>query len=319
MGERRVRHMAGRGRCAVVGAMNIDIGGFALGPLAPQDSNPGRVRLSVGGVGHNIACSLARLGVKTHLAAPLGRDAFAEMARADCARAKVDLSLSFAVEEAGSSCYLFIADAAGEMQLAVNDMAACEGVTEDRLAAVLERLNGMDCVVLDANLPAPSLRFLSENLRPPRIADAVSAAKAPRLLGALEGLWALKPNALEAEALTGIPVKDADCAARAARRLVQMGARRVFITLGERGACCADAHEVRFLRAGPVPVVNATGAGDAFTAALAWSCVQGLGLAESCAAGLAAAAVAIQSPETVSPEMDEALLRSRMDEILRKG
>ena len=56
-------------RCAVVGAANIDIGGFPAGRLALQDSAPGRVTFSAGGVGRNIACNLARLGVDTRLGA----------------------------------------------------------------------------------------------------------------------------------------------------------------------------------------------------------------------------------------------------------
>ena len=42
-------------RCAVVGAANIDIGGFPQGRIALQDSNPGRVILSAGGVGGHLA------------------------------------------------------------------------------------------------------------------------------------------------------------------------------------------------------------------------------------------------------------------------
>ena len=70
-------------RCAVVGAANIDIGGFPSGRMAIQDSNPGRIALSTGGVGHNIACNLARLGVETRLVTALGADAFADIVRAE--------------------------------------------------------------------------------------------------------------------------------------------------------------------------------------------------------------------------------------------
>ena len=115
MGERHPR-------CAVIGAANIDIGGFPAGRLAMQDSNPGRVRLSAGGVGRNIACNLSRLGVETHLVAALGTDGFADLVRADCARAGVLTDLAFTFDGAASSAYLFIADADGDMQLAVNDM-----------------------------------------------------------------------------------------------------------------------------------------------------------------------------------------------------
>ena len=307
--------MNGLARCAVVGAANIDIGGFPHGRIAMQDSNPGRVTLSAGGVGRNIACNLARLGVDTHLVAPLGEDAFASLVRADCARAGVNTELCFTFPGAASSSYLFIADAGGDMQLAVNDMGICDRLTPEVLSDRLDALNAMDAVALDANLPAETLTFLAERVHVPLIADAVSTAKAPRLLGALGRLWALKPNAIEAEALTGIPVFDAESAGRAARRLVELGVERVFITLGERGACCADARETRMLSGTLARMVNTTGAGDAFTAALAWGQLQGLSLADCCAAGLAAASIAVESLETVSPDISEAAVIERMGEI----
>ena len=299
-------------RCAVVGGANVDIGGFPHGRIAMQDSNPGRVTISAGGVGRNIACNLARMGVETHLAAALGDDAFAPLVRSDCARAGVDTGLCFTFPGAASSTYLFIADPAGDMQLAVNDMAICDRLTPGALEERLEALSAMDAVVLDANLPRDTLAFLAEHLEVPLVADAVSTAKAPRLLGTLERLWALKPNAIEAGALTGLPVYDAETAARAARRLVDMGAGRVFVTLGERGVCCADGRETLLLPGAPIRMVNATGAGDAFTAALVWGLGRGLSLARLGMAGLAAASLAVESLETVNPDISEAALLERM-------
>lgn len=301
-----------RFRCAVIGGANIDIGGFPSGRVAMQDSNPGRVRLSAGGVGRNIACNLARLGVETHLLAAFGDDAFARVALEDCARAGVDCTLAFTFPGEASSSYLFIADSGGDMQLAINDMAICDRLTPEVLRERLDALNAMDAVVLDANLPTETLSYLAENLRPPILADAVSTAKAPRLLGAMPRLAAVKPNAIEAETLTGIPVHGPDSAARAARRLVELGAKRAFITLGERGACCADASGTVFLPGGAVRLVNATGGGDAFTAALAWGLVRGLSLRECGAAGLAAASIAVESMETVSPDISAEAVRRRM-------
>ena len=228
-------------RCAVIGAANIDIGGFPSGRLAIQDSNPGRISMSAGGVGRNIACNLARLGVETHLVAALGTDAFADLIRADCARSGVDTSLCYAFDGAASSAYVFIADASGDMHLAVSDMEICARLTPEALSDRLDALNAMDAVVLDANLPAGTLAYLAQSLTVPLLADAVSTAKAPRLLGAMDRLWAIKPNAIEAETLTGIPVHDVASATCAARRLVEMGAARAFVTMGERGVCCADA------------------------------------------------------------------------------
>ena len=302
-------------RCAVVGAANIDIGGFPQGRIALQDSNPGRVVLSAGGVGRNIACNLARLGIETHLVAPLGTDAFADIVRADCARAGVDTGLCFTFPGAASSAYLFIADLGGDMQLAVNDMDICLRMTPETLAERVDALNAMDAVVLDANLPQATVAFLAEQLRPPLFADAVSAAKARRLLPALPHLYAIKPNALEAEALTGLPVYDRPTAEAAARRLVAMGAESACITLGERGVCCADRVSTRFMAGVPVQMINATGAGDAFTAALVWAQLSHMDLFEAARAGMAAAALAVESGETVNPAMSEEAVLQKMAKL----
>ena len=310
---------ASRPRCAVVGAANIDIGGFPSGRLAIQDSNPGRVMLSAGGVGRNIACNLARLGVETYLIAALGDDAFADIIRKDCANAGVLTDLCPTFEGEAGSAYLFIADALGEMQLAVNDMRICDRLSPPALMGCLDALNAMDAVVLDANLPAGALEFLAERLRVPLLADAVSTAKAPRLLGALPRLRAIKPNALEAETLTGIPIHDVDTAIRAARRLTEMGASRAFVTLGERGVCCAGDGEEMFLPGPAVRLVNATGAGDAFAAALAWGELRGLSLRECAQAGMAAASIAVESMATVNPELSEQALYARIEEIKNSG
>ena len=75
--------------------------------------------------------------------AALGTDAFADLIQADCARSGVDTSLSFVFNGAASSAYLFIADASGDMHLAVNDMEICARLTPDALSDRLDALNAM--------------------------------------------------------------------------------------------------------------------------------------------------------------------------------
>jgi pseudouridine kinase len=49
-------------KIGIIGGINIDIEGAPFKKLKYQDSNPGKIRLSYGGVGRNIAENLARLG-----------------------------------------------------------------------------------------------------------------------------------------------------------------------------------------------------------------------------------------------------------------
>ena len=78
-------HIAGKGYivssapyAVVVGGVNMDIGGVSAGPLVPADSNPGAVRMSLGGVGRNIAHNMALLGVDTRLLTAFGADRYAQ-------------------------------------------------------------------------------------------------------------------------------------------------------------------------------------------------------------------------------------------------
>jgi len=58
-------------------------------------------------------------------------------------------------------------------------------------------------------------------------------------------------------------------------------------------------------------MVNTTGCGDAFMAALAWGWLEGLGLEEAARAGLAASAIAMEGTETINPELTAAAVRAR--------
>ena len=300
-----------RGKIAVVGGANVDIGGFPAATLVAGDSNPGCVRISMGGVGRNIAENAARMGLEVSLTTALGDDANGRMLLEDCRKKGIGTEDCFIDGDGRTSVYLFIDDARGDMYCSVNDMEIQSRLTPERIAPVIERLNEMDAVVMDANLPEETICYLAQALRVPLFADAVSVAKAGKLRGALEKIHCLKPNRIEAEMLTGVQIRDVVDAAEAAKRLNDAGVRRVYLSMGLQGALCAEDGHCTFLPCPARGTVNATGAGDAFTAALVWAHCEGMDLRESGIAGMAAAAIAAAAVETVSPEMSrKQLMRS---------
>lgn len=220
---------------AVVGGVNIDIGGRSDAPLVAGDSNPGRIRSSLGGVGRNIAHNLALLGAKVKLITALGADDGAKRIEASCADLGIDLTDSLYVSDGATSTYLFLADSNGDMALAMNDMAIYEQLTPAFLETKLTTLNAAALVVLDTNLSAESIRYLGEHCTAPLFADPVSAAKAGKLEPILGRLHTLKPNRMEAELLSGVTVTDEASLYRAADTLLAAGLQRVFISLGADG------------------------------------------------------------------------------------
>ena len=115
------------------------------------------------------------------------------------------------------------------------------------------------------------------------------------------------PNETEAEALTGIPVKTVDEARRAAENLLTQGARAAIITLGENGALYHDATQTAHIPAfTPAPVVETTGAGDAFNGAFATALADGLPPVEAVRFACAAASLSVTRPGTATSMPDRA-------------
>lgn len=308
--------MAGRRRrIAVVGGANVDIGGFPAGTLVMKDSNPGVVRISAGGVGRNIAENAARLGMEAELITALGADDNGRMLLEDCRKKGILTGGCIVDANARTSVYLFIGDARGDMHCAVSDMEIQLRLTPEQMEQRLDLLNSVQAVVMDANLPEATIAYLAGQLSVPVFADAVSLAKVRRLRCALDKIYCLKTNRLEAEMLSGMQIRDALDAAEAAKRLMGMGVKRVYLTMGELGALCADERQFAFLPCAPRSIVNATGAGDAFTAALVWAHCEGMDLRECGIAGMAAADIALDAMETVSPRMSRDNLRKRMADV----
>ncbi len=284
-------------RVVVVGGANVDIGGAPAAALRLHDSNPGEIRLRPGGVGRNIAHDLRLLGLDVSLVTALGDDPFGAWLRRSCEALGVDMSLSLTIPGARTSGYLYVTDG-GEMHVGISDMDVTERLGPAALERHLPRLNEADAVVVDANLCAETLDWLAGACTAPLYADPVSAAKAPRLRAALPRLALIKPNALEAAALTGETEPE-----RAARALLAAGVKRVFVSLGAAGMLAAEGETLLRLPCLPCRVVNTTGAGDAAMAAVVWAGVRGLGLEEAGRAALSAGAQTAACAETNPPAL----------------
>ena len=314
-------------RIVVVGAANIDIGGQPYNPLIMADSNPGSVKLSLGGVGRNIAHNLALLGNHVDLLTALGADLYAEQVRDSCRELGIGLEHALCTKDASTSVYLFIKDDTGDMALAISDMESAKKITPDYLAANMRLINRADAVVADTNIPIEALEYLAEHCQVPIFADPVSVTKAEKLKGILGKIYGLKANHLEAEMLTGVRIqksetlegsayliKDEDAIREAARILLEAGVKNVLISLGTKGMLIADAKEMYRIPAVTAYTVNASGAGDACTAALTHALIRGYTLKESAEFAAAAAAMAVESEDTVNGLLcSEAVERRRLE------
>ena len=267
----------------VIGGMNMDLLGVPEGTLLFRDSNPGKILMRPGGVGRNIASRLKALGAQVQLLTALGSGRQAELLASYCKGEGIGLAVSIQTD-LPCPTYLCIHDEKGDMAAAVNDMSAMERVTPEIIAQRLDAINRSDACVVDANLPPETLEFIGLNVTCPLVADPVSAIKGQRLRPILRHLTAIKPNQLEATALTG-----ENHAERAAEALLRAGVKNVFISMGAEGVYYASREEKGVMPAVKLPAIPLTGAGDALCAGLTLALIAGKSPRECARAGCQAA------------------------------
>jgi len=312
-----------RSEVVVVGGANVDIKACsAAAPLAGT-SNPGTTRITPGGVGRNIAETLARLGTPTRLVAAVGDDALGDQLLTDTAAAGVDVRGVHRLTGMATGTYTAVLSPEGELAVAVADMAVTDALTPDHLPDDL--LAGAALLVVDGNLAAATIGRaldLAASTSVPVVVEPVSVPKAARLRPLLgRQLRAITPNQDELVALTGRAdgagtadgADPADLDATLDERIDRLhraGAELVWVRLGLDGSVLSGPDSRVRLPSIAADVVDVTGAGDAMLAAFCHALLGGATPAAAAAYGHAAAALTVASDHTVRPDLTERLIGS---------
>lgn len=299
----------------VIGGSNIDIQGFPKDKLIMRDSNIGKVKISLGGVGRNIAENLCRLGVETRLISAVGDDPYGHMILDEARSIGLDMSESLVLKGEPTSTYLSILDETSDMAVAISHMDSIQRMTPEYIRSKRAIIENAQLVICDTNLPLDVLESLVNTFRKTDFfLDTVSTAKAAKVKGIIGKFHTIKPNKLEAEILSGMAIHNEADLEKAAQILHGLGVKRIFISLGSEGVFVSDEGHADRYKASPVKMVNATGAGDAFMAGLASAYIQGKTTKEASYMAMACAAIALSHEDTINPSLSLESLNEKLKE-----
>lgn len=290
----------------VIGGANVDMLGIPYERLALHDSAPGELKYSSGGVGRNITENLARLGVNVKFISAFGGDTNGDRLKGELEALGVDMSCSLTLADENTSTYICLNDKNGEMQYALSDMRILNRLDEEFFKDKFDLINGAKCVVLDTNL-GDVLGYLTAYITAPIFLDTVSAQKTEKCKKFIHHLYFVKPNVVEAEALTGDKIMNKGDVERVAYKILDMGNKNVVISLGAGGAYFTNGRESGYLKNGSFEIVSTTGAGDAFMAAEIYGYMNGLSFEDATKLGVKAARLAISSADTVCKDIRKIL------------
>ena len=272
--------------------------------------------LGPGGKGSNQSVAAAMAGGEVHFITRLGCDPFAEMARATWAKAGVHPQVTDDPDSYTGAAYIFVEDATGDNAIIIAPGAAGRISVAD-VEARRDLIAGAGVFITQLEQPMEAALAALRIARAGGARTILNPAPAAPLSDEMLALCDIvTPNESEAEGITGLKVTTPDQAEAAARALRARGAGAAIITLGEQGALFHDGTRtvhVPALNAGPV--VETTGAGDAFNGGLAVALAEGQDPVAAVRFGCATAAISVTRPGT-APSMParteiEALLARR--------
>jgi ribokinase len=263
----------------VLGSANADL---VVG--VQQRPGPGETVLGTdttvlaGGKGANTAVAAARLGGRVALLGAVGADGYGDLLLESMSSAGVDVSLVRRAERPTGIAYITVTPD-GENSIVVSPGANHALTTDD------VRLGTPRVLVASLEVPVPVVEYAVAVAAASGVRAVVNLAPPARLsVATLSNAHPLVVNEHEAVWFAG---------STDPLRLLALGPRSVVITLGARGVVLADGLAVHEVAAPEVSPVDTTGAGDAFTGALAVGLAAGQDLKAAAELAVRVAAISV--------------------------
>lgn len=253
----------------------------------------GKFLMNAGGKGANQAVAAARLHGNVTFVTKIGDDIFGSEAVLlfNNEGIKTDYIIKDTVNPSGIA--LITVDENGENCIVVASGSNGTLSAPDIDDEVFRTLSS-DLFLMQLEIPVSTVEFAAQKAFSKGNKVILNPAPAQQLSDdLLKCLYLITPNETEAELLTGINVKNAETAEKAATKLRSKGVENVIITLGASGAYLQTNTISKLIPVEPVKATDSTAAGDVFNGALAVALSEGRGLEDSVNFANEAAAISV--------------------------
>jgi ribokinase len=254
----------------VVGSINTDL--IVKSARFPQPGETiigGSFSKGRGGKGANQAIAAARSGAHVCMIARIGNDSYGLEALSSLQHEKIATeSIITDMETPTGMAFIFV-DGNGENSIVVASGANAKLSASD-IGAAAKEIVSADVLLVQLETPLDGVSTALKLARASGVVTILNPAPAQSLAPELlEQVDILTPNAVEAEVMSRIKIRDTASLHTAALTLLGFGIETVLITLGQRGVFLATKKIMEMIPAFAVEAVDSTGAGDVFSGTLA--------------------------------------------------
>lgn len=260
-------------------------------------------KLGPGGKGSNQSVAAARVGANVAFISRIGKDEFGAIALATWKREGVTPRVIETPDEPTGAAYIFVNDQTGDNAIIVVPGAG-GAITPADVDSVADTIRGAAVFITQLEQPVDSAKRGLEIARSAGVITVFNPAPAVPVDDSIFPLCDyVTPNENEAGLLSGVSVKSVDDARKAGEVFLAKGVGAALITLGEQGALLHTKTGSDLVPAFKVgPVLETTGAGDAFNGGFAAALARGLAPRKAARFGCAVAGISVTRAGT-APSM----------------
>jgi ribokinase len=254
----------------VVGGANMDY--LVRGEELPKPGETAKGNLfqeAPGGKGANQAVAATRLGARVMLVARVGEDRRGKKILKRLKEEGVDTKFIVRDDANHTGVALVMVEKAGEKQILTAPGVNRE-LSVDQVRRAASTIQSARVLLTQFEVPLEALMLAARLAHEAGVKIVLDPSPPKSLPDELVRLVSvIRPNASEAEALTGFASRDRESAREAAKRLLERGVGAVAVQAGDKGNLIVTPEQEYWFPLIPVEGIDATGAGDAFAAALA--------------------------------------------------
>ena len=230
-----------------------------------------KYNIGPGGKGCNQAIAIARLGGKVNFISKIGKDSYGELALNTLQKNNINIENIIQDEKLQTGVAGILIDKNSGKNAINVIVGAPSSLKVSEIEKQINLIKSSKIFLTQLEVPKDVTLHCLKTAKENGCITILNPAPASEITKEFYSeIDYFTPNETEAEFYTGIKITNEKEAKQAAEKLLNLGIKKVIITLGEKGLFYTDGKEEIYLKASPVKAIDTTGAGDAFNGGLAF-------------------------------------------------